>query len=311
MLNNLLLGFALVTSVMGASDANSREEGSGEQQHLRLWEGCKVQCHWKTNSNEKKGPSRGTITEVNHEGKVSVRFDDNTVQFDLPRDWVVEVLEYQDFRSALIEDLTVMILQYAMYDAEAIATLATDPALGLAHLYRAGRFVRVPAGIEVTGAGEDGRRINGFYRRREISELPDLNRYSEPLPVWPWVQTTRGRPWYKKYNGSYIYYDGAVNPSRWICCATYSDDMMGVHEQYRYYQVESSAYLPPAHGWTPLEYLDYDGEFRTAAEPAPTVSLRATVPPPASSSSSSSSSSDSNSSESENMWVTSSDSDRR
>merc|ERR1712096_511017 len=58
------------------------------------------------------------------------------------------------FRSALGEDLTVLVLQYTMHDREAEETLTSNPAHGLAHLYHEHKrgFVQEP-GVEVTGAG--------------------------------------------------------------------------------------------------------------------------------------------------------------
>jgi len=295
MLNNLLLGFALVTSVMGASDANSREE---EQQHLRpldFLEGCKVQLFSNDFDFPWQGPARGTIIDVNYpEGTVSVRFDDNTVQRDLPRDWVVEVLPVEEYKIAEIgdvgskimvlsptqvwrsseiiekeedrikihysgfdakhdewisndsyrlktvfspahmEELTVKILQYAMYDAEAIDNHTTDPAHGIAYLYRAGRFVRV--GVEVTGAGTT--RLNGWYRRREASEGPPRC-YSEVITCQEWVQDTEGRPWYEK-DGCCIYWE--EDDEMW--------EFASEHDTCVFYSVNSDALVPPAGGWS-------------------------------------------------------------
>jgi len=206
---------------------------------------------------QKRGPSPGTITNVNHsEGKVTVRFADNTLQANLPRDWVVEVrdkIRVQDFRSALGEDLTAIVLQFAMYDMEAIENLATDPTLGLAHLYRAGRFVRV-TGVEVTGAGTA--QMNGLYRRRENSEGPPWGWYDSGYSLPWWVHATQGRPWYEKDDGCYICCDRISISKVWDC---------RIKEGATYYSVESSAALPPAQGWTKMSWNE---------GPAPTVSLR-------------------------------------
>jgi len=204
---------------------------------------------------QKRGPSPGTITNVNHsEGKVTVRFADNTLQANLPRDWVVEVrdkIRVQDFRSALGEDLTAIVLQFAMYDMEAIENLATDPTLGLAHLYRAGSFVRV-TGVEVTGAGTA--QMNGLYRRRENSEGPPTGWFDSSS----WVHATQGRPWYEKDGGCYIYHDCDGTTAIFKGWGCRNKDGL------TYYRVESSAALPPAQGWT----KSWRGEG-----PAPAVSL--------------------------------------
>merc|ERR1711964_416305 len=75
------------------------------------------------------------------------------------------------FTSALKnENLTAMILQYAMCAGEASAKLVADPTLGLAHLYHENRFVEEP-GVEVTGAGTA--QVNGCYRLRETRTTRD------------------------------------------------------------------------------------------------------------------------------------------
>merc|ERR1711964_850380 len=78
--------------------------------------------------------------------------------------------EVDRFSSALgNEDLTAIILQYAMYNREAQEKLAADPSLGLMHFYEKPHrrnFVEEP-GVEVSGAGSA--LMNGWYRRRESS----------------------------------------------------------------------------------------------------------------------------------------------
>merc|ERR1712096_555442 len=73
------------------------------------------------------------------------------------------------FRSALgTDDLTALVLQYAMYDEDARETLEADPSL--AHLYRKHQGGYPPApGLAVSGA-EMYAQVNGWYHRRENTE---------------------------------------------------------------------------------------------------------------------------------------------
>merc|ERR1711964_693796 len=66
-----------------------------------------------------------------------------------------------EFRPALIDELTALILQYALYDREDRETLAANLGLALFHQ---------ELGVLVTGAG--CAEINGFYRRRHAKEGP-------------------------------------------------------------------------------------------------------------------------------------------
>merc|ERR1711964_808490 len=76
--------------------------------------------------------------------------------------------EVDRFSSALgNEDLTAIILQYAMYDREAQEKLTADRSLGLAHLYRPGKFAQ--EGVEVIGAGRA--QVNGWYRCRDENSV--------------------------------------------------------------------------------------------------------------------------------------------
>jgi len=164
------------------------------------------------------------------------------------------------FRSALgIEDLTALVLQYAMYDKTARMTLAADPALGLAHLYNdhRGGFVSEPHGVEVMGAGTVY--INGWYRRREASEGPPKTKhFYHDNRVEDWIELTEGRPWYEKDVGTYIY----CNLGRSWRCA--------VEDHTARYSVRTDAALPPAFGWRCIvsKRLDPLGESEA---PAPTL----------------------------------------
>merc|ERR1711964_877356 len=118
------------------------------------------------------------------------------------------------FRPALGNDLTAMILQFAMYDIEArrnlFPHLCGDPALGLAHLYRKDRFVRV-TGVELTGAGTAN--VNGWYRRLKACEGPPGRLHNRAgLPSW---YKKDHRAWYKKDDGCFICYD--VKYKEWHC----------------------------------------------------------------------------------------------
>merc|ERR1711964_287602 len=71
------------------------------------------------------------------------------------------------FQSALQnEALTSLVLQFALYDQDAVKILTADHGLG--HLYHRKQFTS--AGVNVIGAGSA--HLNGFYRRRDVSEGP-------------------------------------------------------------------------------------------------------------------------------------------
>merc|ERR1711964_189098 len=126
------------------------------------------------------------------------------------------------FRSALgAEDLTAIVLQYAMYAREAkrvltteYSPLGTDPPL--AHLYHnhAGRFVPDPYGVEVTGAGDA--QINGWYTRKDVAEGPPRKWYGPGMTEWGHTRCGFAtRYWYLKHDGYFIWRgcDGD-----WILC---------------------------------------------------------------------------------------------
>merc|ERR1711964_814707 len=110
-------------------------------------------------------------------------------------------------------------------------TKLTDPTLGLAHLYREGRFHQ-PPGVEVTGAGIA--RVNGWYHRREASE-------------WP-LQWSPAYPWYAKDDGSfcYIYWEPRVR--YWFCNGTRAYYNTNDESILQYYKAHGVPALPPAGG---------------------------------------------------------------
>jgi len=157
------------------------------------------------------------------------------------------------FRSALGEDLTALVLQYAMYNSEAIETLVPDGTL--AHLYsnHTKGFEYGPGpGVEVIGAGST--QVNGWYRRREAAECPPVtygrNRQHRRER---WIDNLEGLPWYEKDDGCYIYWHS--NCKKWWC-----RDADG---NLRYSAVSDTA-LPPHAGWR----VDC---WRYSVSPAPTL----------------------------------------
>jgi len=75
-----------------------------------LREGCRVLSYWRGSgwvSQAKKGPSPGTITNVNHSnGKVTtrIRFDDGEVQGSIPSGWIENILPCADGIPDCMED---------------------------------------------------------------------------------------------------------------------------------------------------------------------------------------------------------------
>merc|ERR1711964_631705 len=116
-----------------------------------------------------------------------------------------------------------------MYDREAKAKLTGD----LAHLYKEGRFEH--EGVEVTGAGLA--HMNGWYRRRETSEVPTRAAWSDWIRE-EWVRYTGGRQWYEKDDGCFIRW--CSGSKRWSC--------WDGNDNARYW-VRGLAVLPPAAGW--------------------------------------------------------------
>jgi len=178
------------------------------------------------------------------------------------------------FIPALGEDLTMLVLQYALYDREAVekltlspcpdciledgtkieqwmfcprcdasGTIPADPSLGLARFYRPKKFTQ--EGVEVLGAGSAY--LNGWYRRREADEgPPGVWRGTDEAPlVLPkeWIQWTKGRPWFEKDDGSFIWSINVfIGDKRgtWWCCDERAHPL---------YHVETESALPPAAGW--------------------------------------------------------------
>merc|ERR1712096_378550 len=144
------------------------------------------------------------------------------------------------FRSALGEDLAVLVLQYAMYDEEAEKTLASDRSHGLAHLYQnhQGGFMPTP-GLQVTGAGNT--EVNGWYRRREASEGPPTN-----CRLWcnqeKWIRITAGKPWFEKDDGHVIRW--SVSPYSWL-----PDTWRCIGLVSAIYIAHADTALPPSEGW--------------------------------------------------------------
>lgn len=85
------------------------------------------------------------------------------------------------FRSALeSEDLTAVVLQYAMCAGEAKAKLSSDP--GLVRLYNKYTITYVEQpGVEVMGAGDA--QVNGWYHRKERVEGPPRGRWARSLYI--------------------------------------------------------------------------------------------------------------------------------
>merc|ERR1711964_583906 len=156
------------------------------------------------------------------------------------------------------DDLTMMILQFAMFDREARRALTGDPTLGLAHLYHEDMFRKKP-GVEVTGAGRN--QVNGWYDRKTAAVGP---------PAWcrdwhtEWTQDYPGH-YYEKDDGCYISCrrsgtndsfllpDDTDNlplwemnaPGRMMCYVWYSQRDVPPTEQ------EQRDGDPPAQGWKP------------------------------------------------------------
>merc|ERR1711964_609533 len=142
---------------------------------------------------------------------------------------------------------------------EALEKLTADPSLGLAHLYRPGKFTLEP-GVEVIGAGNP--RINGWYHHREASEGPPRNNvrnYSRE----GWLRHTQGRPWYEQDNGCYIDSFCIITAYvEWNCCdPTEELQWITCYRNQTFTETPLDASLPPE-GWS---------HCRGGSRPAPTL----------------------------------------
>jgi len=179
-----------------------------------------------------------------------------------------------NFRSALgIDDLTAIILQYAMHAREARQKLTADPTL--AHLYHNhARGFQEESGVEVIGAGDT--QLNGWYARKEVCEAVRRKRFS--LRHCDWAQSNAGRYWYEKDDGCSIRAVDDINKmygmlpdGGWVICGSKSGDVRYT----RYVPAEQDdglasrliavTGLPPAQGWRCRRF--------GATAPAPTLQV--------------------------------------
>jgi len=112
------------------------------------------------------------------------------------------------FASPLGEDLTALVLQFAMYGLSARLAIANGSDLGLAHLYHDYRrgYETAPCGMEVVGAHEsEYPSVNGWYYLRDGSAY---NRFMhERDPNWKPPTNRRSTTymyWFEKDDGCYI-----------------------------------------------------------------------------------------------------------
>merc|ERR1711964_100265 len=148
----------------------------------------------------------------------------------------------QPFRPAFIDDVTAMILQFAMFRAEAEWTL-TDNLAPFYNDHKA-RYAKT-LGVEVTIGNARSRRntgMNGLYRRREPSDPMPLD--PELLSCSSYVRQHRtDRPWYEKDDGWYIYYGDP-----W----SLEESWRFAHKSWStssYLIIRENSALPPAGGW--------------------------------------------------------------
>merc|ERR1712096_498816 len=143
------------------------------------------------------------------------------------------------YTSALgVEELTALVLQYAMYDFEAQDHVGAGTLVNICriyHKYRRG-FVKLK-GVEVTEAGTA--HVNGWYRRREATEMPSIwmagsRSFTDGPHRWHrWSSVTNGRPWYLKDDNHHIYWNKLVG--FWLCCNA---------DGHSYYMLETAGHFP-------------------------------------------------------------------
>jgi len=146
----------------------------------------------------------------------------------------------------LIDDLTAIVLQYAMHAGEAKQILTADPTL--VHFYcEYGSGFEEP-GVHVMGAGDH--QLNGLYSRKEVREGP-----SNGFPGYcNWAQSHAGRYWYEKDDGCHIramnIHDTvfantyAQRGGGWVICGSKGGARYKCHVP-----AEQNDGLPPAQGW--------------------------------------------------------------
>jgi|ERR1712096_14404 len=146
----------------------------------------------------------------------------------------------------LIDDLTAIVLQYAMHAGEAKQILTADPTL--VHFYcEYGSGFEEP-GVTVMGAGDP--QLNGLYSRKEVREGP-----SNGFPGYcNWAQSHAGRYWYEKDDGCHIramnIHDTvfantyAQRGGGWVICGSKGGARYKCHVP-----AEQNDGLPPAQGW--------------------------------------------------------------
>merc|ERR1711964_642184 len=88
--------------------------------------------------------------------------------------------------------------------------------------------------------GAGSAHANGWYYCREANEGPprQVRNTNEE-----WISYTRGRPWYEKDDGHYMYISWRSAYRGWRIC---HDE--GIYRRHMYH-VKSQAALPPTGGW--------------------------------------------------------------
>jgi len=164
------------------------------------------------------------------------------------------------FRSALgTDNLTAIVLQYAMYDREAKKVLTADPTL--AHLYNnhAQGFEQEVPGIEVMGAG--AAQANGWYARKERSDRP-------PAGLGGFQYTYRY--WYEKDAGHYIYLRETEEFHHEWTIRGLDDIDCEVDLYFRRVRRRERDDHPPSQGWRVKHVYGMPSSF-DAEGPAPTL----------------------------------------